>query len=449
MAISPARAAACEILLKVERDRSFSDELLHAERFNKLSSIDHGLTTDLVRGVLRWRSRLAEWAAEASSQKLERLDPEVLVALLLGVYQLKFLTRVPARAAIFESVELVKAARKRSAASFVNAVLRKVAAGDGAAGTQPARDLFAAIEASPDPIALARNSAHPEWLVTRWIRCYGLAATRQICIHDQHVPKTSIHVCEDEALDLLARDGVKLGQGRLVSFARTVVSGDITRTGVYLGRRVAIQDEGSQLVALLVGRGNRILDCCAAPGGKASLMARRNPGALVLACELHVHRALLLRKLVRMPNVRTIIADARSLPFSLGFDRILADVPCSGTGTLARNPEIKWRLKPEDLNRLADIQALILANALNVLAPSGRLIYATCSLEPEENESVVQAVLRQNPDFSRVGRDDLAREHPQISTLLDDQGCFRTRPDLHSMDGFFAAVIARRGCLAS
>src|ERR1700692_481933 len=181
MAVSPARSTAFEILLRVEREESYASELLHSERVAKLSSRDHGLATELVMGVLRWQSLLDHRLAAASSQKLERLDGEVLAALRLGVYQLQFLSRVPAHAAIFESVELVKAARKRSAAPFVNAVLRTIAGGG-------AKDVLSEIGKSPDAITLAQNAAHPLWLVERWTEHYGLEAARQICAHDQMVP---------------------------------------------------------------------------------------------------------------------------------------------------------------------------------------------------------------------------------------------------------------------
>src|SRR5580658_9404021 len=344
---SPARTAAFEILLRVEREESYAAELLHSAPVAKLSSRDHGLATELVMGVLRWESLLDQRLAAASSQKLERLDGEVLAALRLGVYQLQFLSRVPARAAIFESVELVKAARKRSAASFVNAILRKIA-GAGA------EDVFAEIGKSPDSITLARNAAHPPWLVARWIEHYGLEAARQICAHDQRVPGTSIYIHDDESEAELAAAGVQLAPGRLLTSARHVLAGDATGTRAYLEGRVNIQDEASQVVALLAGRGEMILDCCAAPGSKTALIARRNPRAKVFAMELHPHRARLLQSLNRLPNVHVIAADARRLPFSSScqFDRILADVPCSGTGTLARNPEIKWRLKRDDLSDL-------------------------------------------------------------------------------------------------
>src|SRR5712671_2534337 len=343
MPVSPARSVAFDILLRVEREGSYAAELLHSDRLAKLSSRDHGLATELVMGVLRWQSLLDQRLAAASSQKLDRLDDEVLAALRLGAYQLQFLSRVPAHAAIFESVELVKAARKRSAAPFVNAVLRTVT-GAGA------EDILSEISKSPDSMTLAQNAAHPVWLVERWIEHYGIEGARQICAHDQMAPDTSIHIHDDQADTELAAAGVQLSPGRLLSAARRVLAGDVTGTLAYQEGRVSIQDEASQLVALLAGRGETILDCCAAPGSKTALLARRNPRAKVLATELHPHRARLLRNLNRLTNVNVVAADARHLPFTSTFDRVLADVPCSGTGTLARNPEIKWRLKTADLH---------------------------------------------------------------------------------------------------
>jgi len=453
MAVSPARAVAFEILLRVEREESYAAELLHSDRLAKLPSRDHGLATELVMGVLRWQSLLDRRLAAASSQKIERLDGEVLAALRLGVYQLQFLSRVPARAAIFESVELVKVARKRSAAPFVNAVLRKIA-GAGA------EDIFAEIGKSHDSMTLAQNAAHPPWLVARWSEHYGLEATRQICIQDQAVPGATIHIHDDEShgdefsqTDAeLAAAGVQLSPGRLLSAARRVLSGDVTGTRAYLEGRISIQDEASQLVALLVGRGETILDCCAAPGSKTALLARRSPGAKVFATELHPHRARLMQNLNRLPNVHVVAADARHLPFSLSFtfDRILADVPCSGTGTLARNPEIKWRLKAEDLRDLQSRQIAILKSALAQLAIGGRLVYSTCSLEREENEAVVDAAIDGTTDFKVV---DCRRELEQlrqsgelcwqdIASLLAGP-YLRTIPGEHPCDGFFAAMIER------
>jgi 16S rRNA (cytosine967-C5)-methyltransferase len=462
MAASAARAVAFEILLRVEREESYAAELLHSTPLVKLSSRDHGLATELVMGVLRWQSLLDQRLAAASSQKLDRLDGEVLAALRLGVYQLQFLSRVPARAAIFESVELVKASRKRSAASFVNAVLRKIA-GTGA------EDVLAQIGNSPDAIALARRAAHPSWLVARWTERYGLETARQICVHDQTVPSTAIYIHENRSNDVtaaaeLAEAGVQLAPGRLLSAARRVRAGDIAATRAYREGRISIQDEASQLVALLAGQGRtivdcKILDCCAAPGGKTALLARCNPRAKVFATELHPHRARLLQSLNRLSNVHIVAADARHLPFSCAFDRILADVPCSGTGTLARNPEIKWRLKVEDLHDLQSRQVAILKSALRELAIGGRLVYSTCSLEPEENEAVVEAALDGAAEFKGAdfkGELEQLRQSGEISSELSSElgwqdiasllagPYLRTIPGVHSCDGFFAALIERK-----
>lgn len=447
MAVSAARSVAFEILLRVEREDSYASELLHSDSLAKLSSRDHGLATELVMGVLRWQSLLDERLAAASSQKLERLDDEVLAALRLGVYQLQFLTRVPTHAAIFESVELVKAARKRSAASFVNAVLRKIA--------KPAEGIFAEIARSPDSTALARNAAHPAWLVARWSECYGLDVARRICAHDQTVPDTVIHIHETQCEAELATSGIQLAPGRLLSAARRVLAGDVTATHAFHEGHITIHDEGSQLVALLAGGGETvfdrpILDCCAAPGSKTSLFARRNPRSTVFATELHPHRARLLQNLSRLPNVRNVAADARQLPFSISFDRILADVPCSGTGTLARNPEIKWRLRPEDLLDLQARQVAILKSALGQLAGGGRLVYSTCSLEREENKAVVEAALDGTTEFKIVNLGEELEQLRRSGELCWENirsllaGAYlRTIPGVHPCDGFFAALIVR------
>jgi 16S rRNA (cytosine967-C5)-methyltransferase len=442
MSATPARAAAFEILLRVDRDHSYASELLHSDRNAKLSPTDHGLATELVMGVLRWRSMLDERLASASSQKLDRLDLEVLTALRLGMYQLMFLCRIPARAAIFEAVELMKTARKRSAAPFVNAVLRKASA------IQP--NVVAGMQDATDAKSLAANSAHPDWLVTRWTERYDLPTARQICAHDQTVPATAIHLYDNQTADELAQAGIQLSPGLLLTGARRVHSGDVTKTRAYREGRAPIQDEASQLVALLVGRGERILDCCAAPGSKTQLLARRNPQGTVFATDLHPHRARLLRELTDSPNIRVLAADARHLPYNPGFDRILADVPCSGTGTLARNPEIKWRLTAEDLLDLQSRQVAILKSALAHLAPGGRLVYSTCSLEPEENEVVVETILAEAREFKLVDCSPYLKQLQQSGDLawtdldsLVSGPYLRTLPGIHPGDGFFAAIIQR------
>ena len=456
MAASPARAAAFDILLRVERESSYASELLHSPVYENLSTPDHALATELAMGVLRWRSRLDDEIALSSSQPLRKLDLEVLIALRLAIYQFRFLDRIPQRAALNESVELVKRARKRSAAPFVNAVLRKLS-------TQP-RDPAVPL-CSPVPSVvnsfsskeIAGTCAHPLWLVERWADEYGIPATAQICHHDQSIPTTTIRLRTATAESELAAEGIALQPGTILSSARRIEAGDVTQTRTFRNGHIVIQDEASQLVAALIGRvekeGSRILDCCAAPGGKTLAIADHNPTAEIFAAEIHPHRARLMRKLLgphASTQIRTVVADARHLPIASPFDRILSDVPCSGTGTLARNPEIKWRLQPDDLSELHDRQLAILRSALAQLAPAGRLVYSTCSLEKEENEDVVEQVLADNNSVRLLDCRTLLDHLRATGELtwpdpspLTRARYLRTIPGVHPCDGFFAAILEK------
>jgi 16S rRNA (cytosine967-C5)-methyltransferase len=224
----------------------------------------------------------------------------------------------------------------------------------------------------------------------------------------------------------------------------------VTSNALFRSGRVAIQDEGSQLVAALIGSGRRILDCCAAPGSKTGAIATRVPEAEIVAAEVHPHRARLLRQIAWQDNVQVIAADALQLPFGAEFDRVLADVPCSGTGTLARNPEIKWRLQPADLEDLQRRQVAILTAAMKHLAPGGRLVYSTCSLEREENQQVVEAALAGNSQFQVAPvKEELLRLRESGELVWSDvnqliSGDFlRTIPGVQPCDGFFAAILQR------
>jgi 16S rRNA (cytosine967-C5)-methyltransferase len=440
MPVSAARAAAFDILLRVEQQNAYASELLHSERLDKLGPSDRALTTEIVMGVLRWQSRLDHAIAENSSRSLSKLDPQVLVALRIAAYQLLFLTRVPARAAINESVELVKRARKTSAAPFANAVLRKLANIEALS-----------LRETTTAAQLTERFAHPEWLVERWANHYGVAKTEVICRYDQQIPPASVRLDNEEVARELQDEGIELSPGVLLTSARTVTSGDVTQTRVYCEGRAFIQDEASQLVAALVGKASRLLDCCAAPGSKTAAIAARNPSAEIVAVELHPHRAELLRRRVRAANVQVITADALELPVESGLDRVLADVPCSGTGTLARNPEIKWRLGLEDLSDLHAKQVAILRAALQHLAPGGRAIYSTCSLEPEENDAVVEEFLQGDPQITLLDcRSELERLRSEGELAVVDldsllEGSYlRTIPGVHPCDGFFAAILARK-----
>ena len=261
----------------------------------------------------------------------------------------------------------------------------------------------------------------------------------------------SIRLRTSAAEEHLIREGIALVPGNLLASARNVQSGQITKTQTFLTRQIVIQDEASQLVAALVGHGTNILDCCAAPGGKTLALADHNPSASITAVELHSHRARLLQKLLQphSSRIQIVTADAQHLPLSQPFDRVLTDVPCSGTGTLARNPEIKWRLQSSDLAQLHQRQIAILRSAVSRLAQGGRLVYSTCSLEKEENEDVVDEVLADNPSLRLL---DCQLELERMKNAGDliwtgaslTRGLYlRTLPGIHPCDGFFAAMLER------
>jgi 16S rRNA (cytosine967-C5)-methyltransferase len=440
MPVSPARAAAFTILLRVERESAYAVELLHSILLEDLSSADRNLATEIVMGVLRWRSSLDATFAGFVPRAVNKLDLEVVTALRMGAYQLAFLTRMPLHAVVHETVELVKQAKKRSASGMVNAVMRKL---------KPNLDPHASTLTGLEYLSTAM--AHPEWLAKRWMENFGYGRADLICGYDQSIPATMLRLNRIEDEDELIRSGIQLTPGALMKNARRVKAGDIVATDLFRSGKVAIQDEGSQLVAALVGSGKRILDCCAAPGGKTSALATAMPESEIVAVELHPHRARLLRQMAPQGNVQVITADALQLPFGAEFDRVLADVPCSGTGTLARNPEIKWRLTPEDLHDLQGRQIAILHAATKHVAPGGRIVYSTCSLEPEENEQVVSACLQANHEFKTVPvKDELLRLQTSGALAWKDadqliSGDFlRTIPGAHPCDGFFAAILERK-----
>ncbi len=465
MPVTPSRAAAFDVLLRVEEQSSYAVDLLHSDRLSGLSPADHRLCTELVMGVMRWRSWLDAVISAAAGRAVSRMDVEVLVALRLAAYQLRFLARVPRSAAVNESVEMVKRARKRSAVPFANAVLRKlsaappapggmVSAGDSGAADFRASEVAADVAAQPETAAaLAERLAHPLWLVERWIASYGLAATARICASNQVIPTTAVRLSGEAVEAELVAEGIRLAPGLLLRGARRVISGDLGETKAFTEGRVAIQDEASQLVALLLGTGNRILDCCAAPGNKSAALAARMPQAKIIATELHHHRARAMRERQTPAAIQIITADARSLPLTAGFDRVLADVPCSGTGTLARNPEIKWRLAPADLNDLQGRQVAILRSALEQVVPGGRVLYSTCSLEPEENQQVIDLALAPHANNQYLIldcggelqnlQDSGELTWPEPASLAREK-FLTTLPGTHPCDGFFAALIERQ-----
>jgi 16S rRNA (cytosine967-C5)-methyltransferase len=439
--IAPARWAAFALLLQVERKAGHSDELLRSELVDRLSQADRNLCTNLVMGTLRWQIALDARIDSLLARPDARLDDEVRIALRLGAFQMLYLDRIPSHAAVMDSVELVKQSGQSFASGMVNAVLRKIA-------VAPAVELPARFTTADE---LAAAFAHPSWMVERWALCYGMEKAAAICRFDQEQAATCVRLVSESAEADLVAEGIELAAGAFLSNARRVVRGDVTATVTYRKGGVRIQDEGSQLVAELAGSGENILDCCAAPGGKTAILAEQNPKAALLACDVSRRRLDEMRGLLR--NVRGArisyeSCDAAKLIYDKSFDLVLCDVPCSGTGTIARNPEIRHRLEAAEFSRQHSRQVAILLAAMRALKPGGRLVYASCSLEPEENEAVIQDCLSGRPEYFEIDLSERVAALVADGTLLSGEGLLhngrlRTLPGVQPSDGFFAAMITR------
>ncbi len=453
MAISPARKIAFDVLRRVEAEGAYASDLLHAELSAKVKPADAALATELTLGVLRQRL-LLDFLLELHLEKaVERLDLPVALALRLGAYQLRFLQRIPASAAVNESVELVKKARKTSAASLVNAVLRRVAE----ESKVPTEKFLPSDTRTAERLAILYS--HPAWMVSRWLARFGEARTIALLEADNRTPRLSCTLSDparrQEVFRALEEAGLLVEAGTLLREAFSASGGSASRTAEFRAGRISIQDESSQAIPLLlcVRGGDRVLDLCAAPGGKTQALARAaGSQGVVVAADRYGHRLrAMAAQLDRLglSNVRLVQLDAtESLPFDEKFDRILLDAPCSGTGTLARHPEIRWRLRPEQFAEFHALQVSMLRVALAQLALGGRLVYSTCSIEPEENEDVIAEILRGASGVSLVPSAEMIRAlaphlAPGISAsaLIDDAGQFHTLPGEQQTDGFFAAAL--------
>jgi 16S rRNA (cytosine967-C5)-methyltransferase len=454
MSVSPARRIAFDVLQRVQAEGAFAADLLNAQLTEAVRREDAALATELTLGVLRWQGLLDFLLERHLEKPAAILDLEVRLALRLGVYQLRFLERVPARAAVSESVEIVKRARKSSAASLVNAVLRRIAP----TAREPVEAL---LPGGLSPVSrLAVLYSHPAWMVERWVARMGEERTAALLAANNrpHQLACAVHdaVHREKAVEDLRGAGLRVEPGALLRDALRISGGSPTRTEAFRRGWISVQDEASQTIPLLLetATGQEVLDLCAAPGSKTAHLARAAVPAWVVAADIHPHRLTAMRKhLVRLgiANVALIALDAtRPLPLAKQYRRILVDAPCSGTGTLAHNPEIRWRLRPEDLADLRRRQIGLLGTALHHLAPGGRLVYSTCSLEPEENEDVVTEALRRTPGTRVVDASRLTislaphlAAGVRAAALFDAASAFRMFPAEYPTDGFFAVVIER------
>ena len=441
------REAAAAVLLRIQREGAHADQLMDRElAAGALAGPDRGLFAELVFGVLRRQGTLDHILTGLLTQPLARLEPQVLMLLRLGLYQLVYLDRIPESAAVNETVNLTKRTHPR-AAGLVNAVLRNYLRN---------RETVS----FPDPVAapaasVAARHSHPAWLVKLWFSQLGEAETELLAEASSLQPPltvrvNSLKITREELLEMFASRGIAAAPcGFSPLGIRIEGRHQIPGLPGFQEGYFAVQDESSQLAALLLDPqpGERVLDCCAAPGGKATLLAQLmdNEGELIAMDVAKTKLPLIVEAAGRLGivNISTRAADllqSGALPANI-FDRVLLDAPCSGLGVIRRNPEAKWRLKPEDIDRLAAAQKIMLTNAIRMLKPGGVLVYSTCSTSRGENEDVVGDFLSRSPYCVLENLNEL---FPDYRELFTAEGMFRAWPHRHGMDGFFAARIRKK-----
>ena len=450
--IAPARLAAYQILSAVSTGSADLPSAITSARSGLTDDRDRALAAEIAAGVQRWRNTLDHLIVVFSKRAIARLDPEVLEILRLSIYQLLHLTRVPAAAVVDDAVDLTKRAGKRSASGFVNAILRSVSRRRGSlplpGRPSDANDRDAALE------YLTISLSHPRWLAARWYERLGLDAAEAWMRFNNEPGSVTLRVnrlrtTRDELTERLAADDIQVHATEYAPDGLIVDEGHPLRGPLREEGWFVVQDEASQLVPLLAGDKalDRVLDTCASPGGKTTALAALMHGrGLLVACDVRERRIDLLRRTVAASgagNVRIVQADfLQSPPFASTFECVLVDAPCSGLGTLRRDPDIRWRRREEDLTSLAAAELTMLQRAATCVAPGGRLVYATCSSEPEENEGVADAFLATTPGYAPL--------HATLAStrlapgLVDPRGHLRTQPHVHGLEAFFAAVFERQ-----
>jgi 16S rRNA (cytosine967-C5)-methyltransferase len=449
--IAPARVAAYRVLYAVAAGRADLPSALARERDALADERDRALAGEIAVGSLRWQAAADHLVTAFAGRAVEKLDLEVLTVLRLGIFQLLHLDRVPAAAVVDDAVELARKAGKRSAAGFVNALLRRVSRERTRLPLPGEPRDRADREGALAYLSIALS--HPRWLVERWLDRVGYdAAAAWARFDNAPAPLTlrvnTLRTTRNAAAGALRAVGVETTPSEFAANGLVVSSGNPLLTPLAHSGQFVIQDEASQLVGEFVGArtGDAIFDACASPGGKTTQMAAamRDSG-LIVAADVRGRRVALLSRTVAESGatcIRLVQADARaSLPLlDRTFDVVLIDAPCSGLGTIRRDPDVRWRRQAADLPSLASAQLEMLDRASRLITPGGRIIYATCSSEPEENDDVVAAFVAEHRGFA-IAAPPAGLVPPQV---LDARGCLRTMPHQHGLEAFFAARLVHK-----
>ena len=436
------RGLAVKILNRVERTDAYLDKLLDNEMRNaELGGPDKALLYEIVHGVVRWMGRL-DWVLNGFYKgQFSKAIPNLKNCLRVALYQILFLDRVPDYAAVNEAVEFIKKLQGQKPADLTNAILRNIIRSkNGIRYPDPEEDLIGYISAF---------HSHPSWLVKRYINRFGRESTEKLFAANNEKPfltlkLNAIKVQHEEFKSLLNSVNLKYLQGKyLQDFFKLQNLTNITAWEYYNNGYFDVQDESAGLACKLldVKPGLRVLDMCAAPGGKTSYIAglMQDHGEIV-ALDRYESRLHVLSKNIKrlgLKSIRPLVMNAMEYNRK-DFNRILVDAPCSGTGTLSKKPDIKWKVDLLDIKKLSELQFSLLSKASTLLKKDGILVYSTCSIEPEENFEVVRKFLENNSNFKLLKADENVSKE-----LVDENGCISTLPHIHQLDGAFAAKLIR------
>ncbi|MFO7447425.1 MAG: 16S rRNA (cytosine(967)-C(5))-methyltransferase RsmB [Ignavibacteriaceae bacterium] len=436
------RGLAVKVLNRVERSDSYLERLLDNEMRNtELSGADKALLYEIVHGVVRWAGRL-DWVLNGFYKgQFSKAIPNLKNGLRVALYQILFLDRIPDHAAVNEAVEFVKRLQGQKPADLTNAILRNIIRSKNSIRyPDPGEDLIGYLSAF---------YSHPSWMVKRYLARFEREETEKLLNANNEKPFLTLRinalkVKPDDFKKLLQSVNLRYSYGKyLPDFFKLQNLTNITAWEYFNEGYFNIQDESAGLACRLLApeKGMRVLDLCAAPGGKTAYMAGlMNDEGEIVAIDKYESRLDLLQKNMERLGIKSVKLNAvDAIEYSDGeFDRILADVPCSGTGTLSKKPDIKWKRHLLDLRQLNQLQSTLIKKAASLLKPGGVLVYSTCSIEPEENYEIVQKFLNDNSNFKLESAADSFPEE-----LIDPNGCIQTFPHTHQLDGAFAAKLKR------
>lgn len=471
--VAPARVAAHQVLRAVHHSRRDLATALATARRELDDPRDRALAGEIACGTLRWRNAIDHFLTQVSTRPIAKISPPILDLLRAATYQIHWLDRIPPHAVVADAVTLSRVIGKPRGAGFVNAVLRAqvnvqrspvLSLPDAPASGADAENATGPLVSREPALAyLGVTLSHPRWLVARWLDRYGFDAAADWTRFNNGIPPVTLRpnlarISTSDLAAALAACDIRTTPARHAPHGLHVGAGDPAATPLAAKGLFVIQDEASQLILELVSPHARgtILDLCASPGNKTAGLAasrlevpassgrRQDDGdALIVACDHRPHRVSLLtrtRERLGLSNVAVVRLDATApLPFGERFDHVLIDAPCSGLGIIRRDPDIKWRREPNDLQTFAERQLAMLRRAAACVRRGGRIVYSTCSSEPEENEDVVARFLKDRNSFTLV-----RPESPVARPFVDDAGYFRTLPFRDGVDAFFGAILRRK-----